>query len=326
MKFIIICPFGVRTGGPEALFQLSDALLTNGFDAELWLMTAEEISYMLNIREKNEQLFTEDIVVANRSNTIDEYSHYQHKVFSHYKKGEDVTIILPEVFTWVMPSLLNVKTLIWWLSVDNAFGSLSKHNLNYLRLPNVAHATQSVYAENFVASLGLKSSPLGDYTVVRENHYSSEGRQKKISINAGAKVILNVDVLIEMIQSVCPDIEVVKVAGLSRDQVYHAFCTSCLFVDLGNFPGKDRMVREAILLGAQIVVANSGAGFNSVDYPIADTYRKSFHDLHGIVDLVKDMVENPSHHSQSFEAAKECFMNESKVFNRQVVDLFERLK
>lgn len=322
MKYIILCPYGVRTGGPEALFQLSDSLIRNGFDAELWLIMPDEIASINEIVANKGQIFSQAFSLTDRSNVVLEYDKYKFKIFEKYEIGQDFVIVLPEVYSWMLPALLINKVLLWWLSVDNAFASLARFNLNYLRLPSITHAVQSVYAYGFTKSLGLESSYLSDYTVINNLDIVSKCRLKKIAINAGQKVIFNLEKIIEILRQKCPDLKIEMISGLTRDQVYHAFSTSRLFVDLGNFPGKDRMVREAIMLGANVILSNSGAGMNNEDYGIPSLYRLSPYETDKLISLALHVINNPDAHAPMFDNSRGKIMQEKSIFDAQVIDIF----
>jgi hypothetical protein len=323
MKYVILSPYGVRTGGPEACYQLSDSLLRLGFEAEMWLVSEGDVNTFRDALKKQIRFIDTSLNIPERSNIVDEYAHYMTKPFQGSKANEQVTYILPEVYMWMLPLLLGAKVLIWWLSVDNAFRALADINLNLLRSPLIKHAVQSEYANKFTQSLGLNSTFLTDYTVVSEKQtLPLTKRPLRIAINAGKKVIFDVDAFSQLLLKSCPAVDIVKIVSLSREQVYEAFSTSRVFIDLGNFPGKDRMAREALLLGATIVVGSAGAGMHEADYPISKTYRPHIFDLGQIAKLATHMALNPTAHESQFDVARQIFSNEKANFDKEVIQTF----
>jgi hypothetical protein len=326
VKYLIFCPYGARTGGPEALLQLSDSLIRNGFDAELWLITQGEIDAISKFIADGGSLFENSFKVSERSNPIAEYARYQQNLFRGYSQGQKLVAIIPETYTWMTPALLKNRLVVWWLSVDNAFESLTRHNLNFLRLPNVKHVAQSAYAMQFAASLGLDPSLLTDYTTVDGEASPVDSRRLRLAINANQKVIFNLDGVIQDLQIACPGLEVIKIYNLKREEVYEAFRTSRLFIDLGNFPGKDRMIREALALGANVILARVGSGALFVDYPIPDLYKISPSELSNVALLAQHMLINPASHSQRFQEAREVIREEKRNFDAEVLDFFCQLQ
>ena len=70
-----------------------------------------------------------------------------------------------------------------------------------------------------------------------------------------------------------PDLDWQEIKGFTPDQVRDLFLTSKLYVDFGSHPGKDRMPREAALLGCCIITSRRGAAGNPFDVPIPDRYK-----------------------------------------------------
>jgi hypothetical protein len=165
-KIVILIPYGVRTGGPEACFQLSDALLKQGFDARVWLMVPEDFDVMRGATRSGVRLKQSQFTVPLRTNPIEEYRRYQALPFEVTNLEPSTVFVLPEVYAWAIPMFEGFPVLLWWLSVDNAFTALGQVNLNHLRMPLVSHACQSIYARQVVEALGLKATMLSDYTVV----------------------------------------------------------------------------------------------------------------------------------------------------------------
>lgn len=258
MKTIyLLCLHNVRTGGPEAIHQLSDALIEQGFDARLVYYDWNQIAALEHSEPQEAYWFGE------RANEIEEYARYRVKISGAVPNESDNIVVLPETLCHLAPKFAKATVLIWWLSVDNGFGALSRANLNDLRARNVHHAWQSRYAERFVNTLGfINAGHLGDYTVDLRSYAEplpSHARPPRIAYNANHKVAADWRLLAQEIIAIDPLAELVKVEG-SRAQVAGLFATSRAYCDLGCFPGKDRMPREAALMGCAPLVLAVGAG------------------------------------------------------------------
>jgi len=254
----ILCLHGVRTGGPEATHQLSDALIEQGFDARLVYYDWSQIAAL-------EQAAPSDTgyIFGGRESGIEEYASYRTKVCDFVPNYADAIVVLPETLCHLAPKFNRSTVLIWWLSVDNGFGALSRANLNVLRETNVHHAWQSRYADRFVNALGfINAGHLGDYTVDLRSYAEplpSHARPPRIAYNANHKVAADWRLLAQEIIAIDPLAELVKVEG-PRAQVAGLFATSRAYCDLGCFPGHDRMPREAALMGCAPLVLAVGAG------------------------------------------------------------------
>jgi hypothetical protein len=325
-RIVILVPYGVRTGGPECCFQLSDALIRLGYRAETWLITRGEEQVLRKAGLLPEHSAYDFAKGSGRLNPIDEYAQYRFRPFSGTLSEVPALLVLPEIYAWAVPLFRNTRTMLWWLSADNAFSALGHMNINHLRLPGTIHAAHSVYARNVVASLGMNANMLSDYTVVPELPLDPVGRRPmKLCLNAGGKVIFNLGAICARLIEALPELEIVPITNLPRTDVYRHFSTSRLFVDLGSFPGKDRMVREALVLGANVVVAAAGAGRNSEDYVFPDAYRWDMVDIEKLVALVVDMLTDPENHQGEFATAREIVRNEKAAFDAEVETTFRPL-
>jgi len=320
-KFVILAPHGVRTGGPEACFQLSDSLIRQGFDAEIWLLTGDDVGVLQQMTQAG-HLFTQaHIQVPNRPNPITEYAHYQFRPFAPEGiLGRNMVFVLPEVYAFLVPLFQGYSILIWWLSVDNAFSALSKVNLNHLRLPSVNHACQSIYARQVTEALGFRSTQLTDFSSLPE--ISAEGieqRKMKLCLNSGHKVIFRLDLLSELIRKRIPEIEIVNIVSMSSEEVSGHFSSCRLFVDLGMFPGKDRMVREALLRNSICVITRTGAGMNSNDFPLPDIFKWDMGSLDILVDQIVKIMLDPKKYFLMLNSARDLIRREKIVFDSEVL-------
>ena len=267
----ILLPHGVRTGGPEALLQLSDALLGSG-DSETFVVFFDKGQVAL-LRETPDAEIGASTAISfgTRKMEIKEYAHYRLRVAGEIPNTPDSIVVLPEVLADLTAHFSRTRVILWWLSVDNAFASLARINLNHLRRENVFHATQSAYALRMLEALGMKhAGHLSDYTPERfAGGTPQESRPPCVALNAGIKVVVDLDALEARLTAARPDVQVKRIVKLSRDEVLDTLRRARVFVDLGNFPGKDRLAREAALLGCAVVVADAGAGSTPEDYTLA---------------------------------------------------------
>ena len=276
----ILTPHWVRTGGPEAQHQLSDALLEQGFDARLVYYVPSDIS---GVSEENGQI-VEWVGIPKEfpdypAPSFPEYARYRINPVRSIDCSAPCVVVLSETLAHLAPMFPDhVTVLIWWLSVDNAFGALAKVNLHYLRRPNVKHVTQSEYAARVCDALGFVSEGmLSDYTVDLTEYATPlpwSERPKLIAYNANKKVIADWPAIIFELAKLDPEIECLPVQG-SRKEVADLFAAARVYVDLGSFPGKDRMPREATIMGCCPIVAHVGAANETGAFVIGSTEPKA---------------------------------------------------
>lgn len=307
MTIYIFALHGVVTGGPEATHQLSDALIEQGFDARLIYFRWEDLARGPLAEMPAYEPFAP------------EYARYKANLARQALDEEGHVIVLPETLAHAVPFFQKAKVLVWWLSVDNAFGALSGVNLNYLRRPNVFHASQSHYAERFCEALQFNHiGMLSDYTVDLTEYATPlpmEERPKIVAFNARPdKVIADIGAIAEEIAKLDPEIRCVAVHGMSRAEIAAVFAASRVYVDLGNFPGKDRLHREAIRMGCDVITSVFGAALREGPSHGVDMF-----DLAAVTRRVVSHCQNPD----PFDADEQDI--ERATFNTEVRNVFSQV-
>lgn len=321
MKTVILIPLGSRTGGPEALHQLSDALLQQGHHAIVWYVLPSDIDGIKDLYSKGQLTSGTILDIGHRPSDIEEYKTYKTLTEPRIELSNDMCFVIPEVYIELVKYFDFCKHLVWWLSVDNAFGYLANGqvNLNYLRKKNCFHGYQSIYAENFLDAIHLKQRyPLSDHT---PKHQCSKPEKSKraVAINAGGKVIFDVDQLAQQIQTTC-ECEVLLLRNMTREEVYESLESSMLYIDLANFPGKDRMPREALLRCACVFVTDSGAG-HTKDFQLPDEFIFDVNDIGIVANSAKRVLDNYSFYRDLMQPAIEQVKREELIFQREVANL-----
>ncbi len=324
----ILLPHNTRTGGPEALLQLADALGRRlpSLPTHVVCYTPAEIADLRSRAQRNEDTHSE-LVFGEHEIGIPEYADYRVELAQRIPHSPQAVVVVPEVLADLIPALSRNTILLWWLSVDNAFGPLSRVNLNHLRRPNVWHACQSHYAERFVTACGLQSlGPLSDYTTERFAAADAGERAGKrtVAINASAKVISDLDAIEAAIATRDPGLSLARVAGLSREALIELLSSAAVFVDLASFPGKDRMPREAARLGCPVVLADAGAGHYGEDFPVPASSRVSPWAPESIADAVFALLD-PSRAEQQLAAWRGVLERERDDFDTEACNIFEAL-
>lgn len=323
-EVVIICPWGAQTGGPEALHQLGDRLLSLGFNASIFYTIPADFEELNKIINAQEDLAELDIAV--RSNIIEAYEKYKIPSTRKIKFNKDTIIVIPETYLYWHKFFKKNTSLIWWLSVDNAFSNMEmlKLNLNSIRRNNVYHAYQSLYAKKFIESLGIYNTfPLSDYTPLDLIGDLSE--KKLITMSAlPHKVSIDLEKQKEQIEAYC-NIEVVLLRGLQRNELYDYLSKSYIYIDFGNFPGKDRMPREALVRNSCVITSDSGAAKYN-EFIIPEEYVINSNNSGLIKYACKNIVDNFSYNIQQFMPAKNKVLNESYIFTTEVFNIFSILE
>lgn len=306
-KVYIICPYGAKTGGPEALHQLHFKLRKKNIQSFLLpiekTFNKAEPSY-----EKYNPIWLEQPVIeANSSNLV----------------------ILPEIYTGIIPILLkaNVQIIMWWLSVDGYYRTQPVTRLpleQIFRYNNIVHCVQSHYANHFLLSKGWKEPiSLTDYLAkdfISNNEYIEK---KDIILVNGRKLSEKASVLLEIIKSNILNIEIIFLNHFSLNELLELYKKAKIYIDLGHHPGRDRTPREAALHDCIIITSTEGSALFFDDIPIPSQYKFDIaSNREDFVNLIKVCLSDYSHIIKEFKFYKNSILNQEKIFEIEIENIF----
>ena len=311
LRILVYTPIGVKTGGPECLYQICHTARQLGLQAFLiptWetrkskpckdfeIYSVEYLNWsdiqdrdfliipeMVNKLPKailgklKQKLIVWWLSVDNspvaQLNGFEEKNHKYHESWSYYEPK----LSYKSVFSRFIKFLNNPIIILKFLYFET---KLLKHKVKSkysdiisapIRLENCIHVSQSKYASDIVArTLGLECSNLNDYVEVidtvaeslEENSVMKERKLIAYNPNKGGEFLKRV---IEMIGDT---VDFYPLSGLSTTEVRLALKNADCYLDLGHFPGRDRIPREAILSSCPVLLAKRGAARNDSDFPI----------------------------------------------------------
>jgi hypothetical protein len=314
-KIFVCCPGNLITGGPELLHQLVDALHSFGIEAY--------ISYFPF------------------SKTFDVPEPYKkYKVSQKFiEDNPDNLIIVPESATGLLRKFSKAKCAVWWLSVDNYYYRLHKGLFLDLRnsiatlllgkrlpiqmLKKFQHYTQSQYATNFLGQFKIQTQSLTDYIndeYLQFNPLDSQLKEDIIAYNP-KKGIGVTEKLIEA----NPNFQFIPIANMTREEVVSLFRKAKLYIDFGHHPGKDRMPREAAMLGCCIITGQKGSALNDLDIRIPKKFKIAEKDPNFLANfqiLVDEVFLNYEVCSRLFIEYQEVIKHEKTMFLSQTRDVF----
>lgn len=183
--------------------------------------------------------------------------------------------------------------------------------------------TQSYYGQGFIRShLGRESFLLTDYPRALPALGSVTKRRNVITFN-GAKGRWK----LRELQPLLPDVEFRAIEGMTYAQVCHALAESSLYVELGHLPGRDRLPREAALVGTPTVMLARGAGFCWNDFPIGEKYRIPYTVdwAHRMAPVIRDALSDSTDISTAQEPFREWVAGEKVRYEQAVDDWVVRL-
>jgi hypothetical protein len=287
-QIYIATPDHYEAGGVESLYQLADAINNNG---------GTGITVFPN---------------PNNDPIPNKYLHYNINYANNIEDLDTNLIIMPEVWTEQLYQFKNIQKAIWWLSVDNNHGKFQDFTLN------IIHFYQSYYALSYL--LGKKASrylPLFDYIQPKyvDAAYNISQKQNIVCYNpAKGQEFTNA------IISANPNITFVPLVNMNEDQIIKTLTLSKIYIDFGNHPGRDRIPREAALLGNCIITNKSGsAGFYN-DITILNIYKTT--NTHDVGNIIMDIFNNFALHFNNFTMYRSIIKNQKQQTYNQIKGYF----
>lgn len=319
----IFSPAYQVSGGPEALQQMCYYLRSIGKDAVVVFYNYEEGRNPMPERYKiygNEWILAKDV--------------------------EDKTenaVVVPERRPFYLNHYKKAKRYIWWLSKDNFIfekAPLSKKikyaikkllhidvvslDTRYCNfdLEDVTHLCGSKYAYEYVKKdlkqkdvhycvepISLEFLQMGPCSVI-------EGRNDVVLYNPSKPSAL-MDKLLER-----GKFNYVPLKGYTPEGLATLYKTSKLYVDFGAFPGPERIPKEMVYFGGQILVGFQNAAMNDFDVAIPEKFKiKNLEDVDFVEIKISSMLNLYSVNSVDFipfmqkvDGIEEKFINQLKSY------------
>lgn len=334
-KVQLLFPKGVRTGGPKCLFQLGRALADQGLEVEMVPTRGTA---------RREPVADYEVFGLREGSRLDDHS--------------DVLVITPETsFTEVVP-LSNAPVAIWWLSVDFAVpfelskafargepmnkvlriflrNTLSGQYRSFREVMSfrskrvVHHLAHSDYAKRVVdETFGVNSFMVSDFTIPPTT--SAQAQYEVSSTVQANQVSFNPKKggdLIARVAGLASGFNFVPISGLAHDEVVQVLSESAVYLDLGQFPGKDHLPREAIRAGTPVLVGKRGSAASQVDFPLPSDFKLDL-SFGWEYRALEKLEWISSHRSEALEMQKsfyESVVQEPEIFESEVKNFLASL-
>jgi len=346
-KVYVVAPANTATGGPELLHQLVHCLRNNlGIKAYMYYVPASHPNpvhpeykqynnpYVRKIEDRKENL----LIVPEVIGSI--------RVLFKYSE---------------------IRKVIWWLSVDNFYLSIilgSKRNFFFLRIINKVsklifnktifdmnelalkkmaqlnlsnfnqvkqadfHLVQSHYAMHHLESNGIPENKifyLSDYLNETFLRIQTDLLKKENIVVYNPKKGFS---FTKRIIKNAPGIKFVSLINMNRQQVIETLQRAKAYIDFGNHPGKDRIPREAAILGCCVITGKRGSAKYFEDVPIPEEYK--FEDkeknIPKIIEKIRDCFENFEDKYKDFEYYRQKIQQEPQEFIEDLKKIFVKVK
>ena len=276
-----------QTGGVESIYQLCDAINSQG--GEAYIFFPDNDSSLELVPER--------------------YKKYNLRFANVIEDKEENFLILGEIFTGDIYKYPNIQKAVWWLSVDNNKGSFKEFSD-----PTILHLYQSNYAHKFlIENKASRLLPVFDYveTVCNVNTV----KRDVICYNP----LKGMNITAEIINR-CPNLNFIPLTNMTKEEINKTLAESKIYIDFGNHPGRDKIPREAVFNDCVVVVGKRGSAKFFNDVAVFDQYRLEQID-NTIESFFTDILSNYVKHISNFKIYKKIvlkdkndMLNQAKIF------------
>jgi hypothetical protein len=334
-KIFVACPANVSTGGPELLHQLAYHLRKDlSIDAYMYYYNFDDGKFKNPVHR--------------------EYEKYDNPFVTKLNELEDNKkniIIVPEIQEGInlLQHFKNIRKGVWFLSVDNYYLSKVYEKILFLDFNKLDLLSNKI--EKLAIKFPYEKDPLlklADFYLfqsyyaidhfknLEHKYYLSDYLNKdflKIETDLSKKediVAFNPKKGYNFTKKIIEsnkDIKFIPLINMGREEVIKTLQKAKVYIDFGNHPGKDRLPREAAILGCCIITGKRGSAAFFEDVPIFDEYK--FEDreenIPKIVDKIKECFENYEERYKDFEHYREVIKNEPQRFVEDLKKIFVKV-
>jgi hypothetical protein len=279
-----------------------------------------------------------------KAQPIERYKQYEVEVVT-YEEVEDKTenfVIAPENAPWCLNGFEKAQKCIWWLSLhanEVKKGSLKERvGLIKRRLfhqdasfyrhidynpNNCWHLCASKHTYLYVSELYKKSrvdylvEPISLDFLKMGNANLPTDREDVVLYNPSKPSPIMKELLERARFNYFP------LRGFTPEGLAERYKKSKLYVDFGHFGGPERMPKEAVYYGCNILVANHNAAANDFDVAIPEKYKVDDGETaEQIENRIAEMLEHYEVQNVDFQSFKEKVERLEDDFNLQLKDLF----
>jgi len=344
-KIYVIAPANTKSGGPELLHQLVYHLRNDlNLDAYIYYIPSEHpnpvhnefkqynVPFVREIEDKKENLLIAPEVI-NRINELKTYSTLRKIIWwlsvdnfyiSYFIKYNKIfyaqhifNIFIKRLFG---KPLFNAENLIY------KYLSYKKNRLDIRNIFNNIdfHLVQSTYAAKHLNKIGIPKEKI----LYLSDYLSKEFLKSQFEIKDKKDIIVyNPNKGFHFTKKIikkAPHLNFIPLINMSKEQIINTLKLAKVYIDFGNHPGKDRLPREAAILGCCIITGKRGSAKYFEDLPIPKEFKFSDkkENIPHIISKIEECFENYEQKIKEFEYYRNYIKKEPTKFINDLKKIF----
>jgi len=337
-KIYVVSPYGLVTGGPDALHQMVYYLNKEGYDASIVYSDINSYKYPIPSPYR--------IYVDN------------YLLLDDIKDGKNNVLIVPETQSHLLKDYSQINKYIWWLSVDNdivssGFKNKIKKIIEKINIKNIKKIYKLNTLKNFILHKKYEFKKDDNIKHLCASYYAYDYVTKRcknkdnvfLCIEPISKIFLDKSKLVitdkkniilynpkknfeftkKILQQNLP-YKFIPLKGYNQDELIRLYQYAKLYIDFGNFPGAERIPKEAVINGCCIITGKFGASAYHNDVPIKDEYKFDATDenIDSIVEKINDVMENYDEKIHEYNEYRETVWNLESKFIKQLNSVLKK--
>lgn len=349
-KIYVVAPANSATGGPELLHQLVFNLRNNlNIDAYMFYIPKNHPNpvhpayieyknpYVREVEDKEENILIVPEVIQGIK-VLGNYKNIRKSIWwlsvdnlylsyvFHSKKNFFFQRAINKISRIILgKSLIDVTELALRKLKD--FNLSTFKEINDLIKQVDFHLAQSYYAINHLKSINIPDDKiyyLSDYLNLDFLKTQTDLSKKENIVVYNPKKGFQ---FTKKIIKSAKDIKFIPLINMTREEVIKTLQRAKVYIDFGNHPGKDRIPREAAILGCCVITGKRGSAAFFEDVPIPEEYK--FEDkeenIPEIVEKIRDCFENFEERYKDFEYYRQVIRGEPQKFIEDLKKIFVKV-
>ena len=273
------------------------------------------------------------------------------KVANNVKNSEENLLICPETDLYLFNSYKKIKKFAMFLSLDfynsrllanrinanvkNSFLRkviyfiLSKSKYKDIFLSNdIYYSYNCEYIKLFLEKNNIRAERMiylcGYLSAEHFNVATNRNKDNIILYNPKKGFDFTKKVITRFKELHC-EYNFIPLTNLTAAEVSNLMEKSKLYIDFGNFPGPERIPREAVIANCNIITSKSGSANNNIDVPIPDDFKFDINKpnvIDEIINLMYKMLVNYDAYVPYFDNYRKKVYSQKKVFIDNVKKFF----
>lgn len=345
-KIFIACPYNSISGGAETLHQLVDRLNSYGLNAYIYYFDKRDIKEVHSKFKNYNIKFTtsieddvNNILIITESFTELLYKYKKIRkciwwlsVDFYYSSFTDkqfekmmIERKLPKKFSLIFKVAFYIYTIFFTKKYRKFKFDKDKYKNEYIHFYNCE------YARQFLLQNGIKEDNIFYLCGPIRKEFmecNNINLKENIVVYNPAKGLEYTKKIIETMKKKDKNIRFIPIQNMSPNEIMNLLEKSKVYIDFGFFPGPERIPREAVASGCNIITSNIGSASNDIDVPIPNSFKFSIKDENkdSICDLIIDMIYNFEKYKEYYDLYREKVSRQHILFEENIKKIFNLVK